>query len=182
MWCSEDGWRVPDQSSDYANTTDQWAGACIYHKVSLFTLLDGDNDSPYDVQEHVIFLGTNDNGNFHSWLCSYWIFHYGSFFPNSSKIKTQAGFQILFLIQKFVDCERHKCFETHKAKFNSTMDQSYNFNFTRYVFGYILNDRGILMILFPQFLLERSSSNEVINSWESHESLQYVYSFISRKA
>ena len=33
MWCSEDGWRVPDQSSEYANTTDQWAGACIYHQV-----------------------------------------------------------------------------------------------------------------------------------------------------
>ena len=33
MWCSEDGWRIPDQSSEYANTTDQWAGACIYHKV-----------------------------------------------------------------------------------------------------------------------------------------------------
>ena len=51
MWCSEDGWRVPDQSSDYANTTDQWAGACIYHKVSLFTLLDGDNITLCDGQE-----------------------------------------------------------------------------------------------------------------------------------
>jgi len=35
MWCSEDGWRIPDQSSEYANTTDQWAGACIYHKAQM---------------------------------------------------------------------------------------------------------------------------------------------------
>merc|ERR1712168_1493505 len=35
MWCSEDGWRMPDQSSVYANSSDQWAGACIYHKAQM---------------------------------------------------------------------------------------------------------------------------------------------------
>ena len=79
MWCSEDGWRIPDQSSEYANTTDQWAGACIYHKV--FVML-------HVLNVMYFILGTNDNGNIRSWFCSCWIFHYGSFFSNFSKSET----------------------------------------------------------------------------------------------